>query len=248
MAEQDNGTAAGNGAGGIYEGFRYLRENAPVSREGQGPWRVARYHDVQEVLRDPRRFSSRVSPRSRQPGVAPTMLFTDPPDHFRLRKLVAPTFAEERIREWQPLVEARCTGLMDDLLREPEPDLVGTFASPLPVAVIASILGVQDGDLRQFKYWSDTIFSNIGLLLMGGDGGNIPPEVAKAGEEMNRHFLERIRDLRRQDEDNLLGHLVRVETDQGKLSDEEIADTVHYFISLWPEEIFVEWEKRGGYE
>ncbi len=80
------------------------------------------------------------------------------------------------------------------------------------------MLGVVDGDLQQFKFWSDKIFSNIGDILFAQPSA----EVQTAQREMDSYFLERIAQLRRHPEDNLLGRLVETETDDGKLTDYEV--------------------------
>jgi cytochrome P450 len=99
-----------------------------------------------------------------------------------------------------------------------QPDLVYELASPLPVTVIATMLGVGDGDFREFKRWSDTIFGNIGDILFRAPSG----EVASAAAEMNGYFSERIARLRKEEQPHLLGRLATVETEDGKLSDEEL--------------------------
>ena len=73
-----------------YEGFRLLRDHAPVTQlEDDGPWQVARHADVHAILRDHETFSSEVSTRPPEERGAPSMLFSDPPVHHRLRRLVS---------------------------------------------------------------------------------------------------------------------------------------------------------------
>jgi cytochrome P450 len=102
--------------------------------------------------------------------------------------------------------------------KDTELDLVQALAAPLPVMVIAEMLGVEDGDMATFKAWSDEIFSNIGEILFGTPS----PESERAAEEMNAYFLQRINDIRRAPKDHLLGQLVETETEDGKLDDEEL--------------------------
>ena len=76
-----------------YEGFKLLREHAPVSQlEADGPWQVARHADVNAILRDHATFSSDVSMQPEEKRGAPSMLFSDPPVHQRLRRLVSVDF------------------------------------------------------------------------------------------------------------------------------------------------------------
>lgn len=203
----------------FYAEFEELRKNNPVSRDGEtGPWRVALYDDVRAVLRDDQTFSSDVSLRAREPGASPSMLFSDPPVHNRLRKLVSRAFSPKRIAQQREPIAKRCEQLVSQMLQQDQPDLVFELASPLPVTVIADMLGVTDGNMRKFKYWSDTIFGNIGEILLGE-----PDEtVTKASDDMNAYFLARIKRLRDIPEQHLLSQLVHVETDDGRLTDSEL--------------------------
>lgn len=203
----------------VYAEYTTLRETQPVSRDEGGLWRVARYEDVRHVLKAHGEFSSVVSARLEEdPDVPPSMLFSDPPAHDRLRGLVNRAFTPRQIAAQTTQIEARCEALVQDLARNESADLVTAFAAPLPVGVIATMLGVEDGDFVEFKRWSDTIFSNIGDILIG-----TPSEAAvAAGEEMDAYFLERIEGLRRKPRTHLLSELVHVETEDGRLTNAEL--------------------------
>lgn len=202
----------------LYEHYRELRETAPVTGSPGGPWRVARYQDVHDVLRDHETFSSRISQRQLDDSMPPSMLFSDPPLHSRLRKLVARAFSPRNVSEQRELVARRCEELVSHLSDLDQPDLIAELAVPLPVTVISHMLGVADGDMGEFKRWSDTIFGNIGEILLGSPSS----EVAQAAAEMDAYFLERIERLRKHAESHLLSQLVHVETESGRLTDEEL--------------------------
>ena len=204
-----------NEAPGVYEYYRSLRRQAPVV-EQQGAWQVARYGDVRQILRDNETFSSAVAPLP--PGGVPSMLFSDPPIHNRLRKLVSYAFKPSHIEAQHGIVEARCDELMASMRQHEEVDLVDALAAPLPVTVIAQMLGVEDGNMQDFKRWSDKIFSNIGEILFAQPDAS----VRRATDEMNAYFLARIEKLRPAPGNNLLGRLIRTETEDGHLSDEEL--------------------------
>ena len=204
-----------SGALGVYEYYRSLRQQAPVA-EQQGAWQVARYGDVRQVLRDNETFSSAVAPLP--PGGVPSMLFSDPPIHNRLRKLVSYAFKPSHIEAQHGIVEARCDELMASMRQHEEVDLVDALAAPLPVTVIAQMLGVEDGNMQDFKRWSDKIFSNIGEILFAQPDAS----VRQATDEMNAYFLARIEKLRPAPGNNLLGRLISTETEDGHLSDEEL--------------------------
>ncbi|MDB2646180.1 cytochrome P450 [Pseudomonadales bacterium] len=202
-----------------YEGFKLLREHAPVSQlEADGPWQVARHADVNAILRDHATFSSDVSMQPEEKRGAPSMLFSDPPVHHRLRRLVSVAFKPSQIQLQEEQIRVRCNDLLDAIPVNTEVDLVTALAAPLPVMVIAEMLGVEDGDMATFKAWSDEIFSNIGEILFGTPS----PESERAAEEMNAYFLQRINDLRERPKNHLLGQLVATETEDGVLDDEEL--------------------------
>ena len=202
-----------------YDGFRLMREHAPVSQlEAGGPWQVARHADVNAILRDHATFSSDVSMQPEEKRGAPSMLFSDPPVHHRLRRLVSVAFKPSQIQLQEEQIRVRCNDLLDAIPVNTEVDLVTALAAPLPVMVIAEMLGVEDGDMATFKAWSDEIFSNIGEILFGTPS----PESERAAEEMNAYFLQRINDLRERPKNHLLGQLVATETEDGVLDDEEL--------------------------
>lgn len=200
-----------------YGYYRYLRDHEPVSRLEGGAWQVARHQDVHSILKDFETFSSDVSmqpPEERQPS----MLFSDPPVHNRLRKLVSYAFKPSHIEAQRSVVEVRCQELIKEMQRQQTVDLVDALASPLPVNIIAHMLGVVGGDMNTFKIWSDTIFSNIGDILFGVTS----EDAQRCSNEMNAYFLERIAELRINPVDHLLGRLVQTETEDGMLTDEEL--------------------------
>ena len=203
----------------LYEGFKLLRDHAPVTqREADGPWQVARHADVHAILRDHETFSSEVSIRPPEERGAPSMLFSDPPIHNRLRKLVSVAFKPGQIQLQEQQIRSRCNALLGAMPTDTELDLVQALAAPLPVMVIAEMLGVEDGDMAAFKAWSDEIFSNIGEILFGTPSA----ESEYAAQEMNAYFLQRINDIRRHPKEHLLGQLVATKTEDGKLDDEEL--------------------------
>jgi cytochrome P450 len=203
-----------------YPYYAYLRREAPVAPLGaMGLWGVARHEDVVRVLRDPETFSSVVGER-RLAGedVAPSMLFNDPPVHTRLRALIAKAFTPRVVELQRGAIQARARALVDGMLAKAEPDVVRDLAYPLPVMVIAHMLGVADGDHATFKRWSDAIIENVAPILLTGDDSAL----TEVNREFDRYFVARLEKLRRQPEENLLSELVHVETDEGRLTELEL--------------------------
>jgi cytochrome P450 len=127
-------------------------------------------------------------------------------------------FKPAHIEAQREQITSRCEALIDQLPVGEPFDLVPALAAPLPVMVIAEMLGVEDGDMAEFKLWSDAIFSNIADILFAE-----PSEAAvTASDAMNAYFLKEIEALRTSPRDHLLSRLVHVETDEGHLTDEEL--------------------------
>jgi cytochrome P450 len=89
------------------------------------------------------------------PPFRPSMSQLDEPDHKRLRGLVSQAFNQRSVDAWRPRIRAIAEALLDALAGRGPFDVIAEFAAPLPIIVIAEMLGVDPGDMRQFKRWSD---------------------------------------------------------------------------------------------
>jgi cytochrome P450 len=146
---------------------RARREHPVFHHEGLPVSSVFRWADCQAILRDTKTWSSSFPP---PPGfeaddLTPSMLVTDPPAHTRLRGLVSQAFTPKRIRELAPRIEQIANELVDDALARREVDLVEALTYPLPVIVIAEMIGVPAADRAQFKAWSDALVAPLGYVL-----------------------------------------------------------------------------------
>lgn len=223
----DGGPLAGiferMGAGGNpFPVFAMLRRTAPVLQfpGGAGFWGVFRYDDCVRILRDPVNFSSMVDALSmRGEKRPPTILFDDPPVHTRMRGLLSAAFTPRVVEEQADAIRENATRMIAGMLAEERPDLIAHLAYPLPVMVIAGMLGVQDGDMATFKRWSDAIIGNVGNSLI--DPSN--DAIADVNAEFDAYFRERLARLRAAPEENLLSELVNaVDEDGNRLSTEDL--------------------------
>jgi cytochrome P450 len=143
--------------------YRWLRTEQPVYRiPSSGTWVLSRWTDVQARLRDHAALSSArgVAP---EPGPAIGLIGVDPPDHERLRRVVQGVFTPRVIeRTWGNRIAAICDQLVDDALAAGTVDAFAALALPLPMQVVAELLGVADGDLADFKRWSDAMIAGVG--------------------------------------------------------------------------------------
>lgn len=147
-------------------------------------------------------------------------LFTaDPPEHTRHRKLISKALSPRSVRALEPQIRQITTDLIDAFIGRGSVDLIPEFAVPLPVTVIADILGVDRADIWTFKHWGDLMISgNIDLL-----SHERRREVAHAVVELHAYFVPRIEERRRQPTNDLLSIMVNTEVDgEPPLTTEEL--------------------------
>jgi len=155
-----------------YPYYRLMRERDPVHRNATiRTWFLTRHADVCELLRD-ERFSSDGTQGERYVPPPPgrgrpgrSMLVVDPPDHTRLRNLVSKAFTPRMVERLRPRIEAIAADLVDRLADESGADLISRFAYPLPVIVIAEMLGVPARDRAQFQEWSAVVVRGLDPVL-----------------------------------------------------------------------------------
>lgn len=214
-----------------YDWYTEMRDSDPVRYDpGRETWDVFRYGDVKSILADDERFST--SPRNitgfEEPGegqglVLDTMLFQDPPRHTELRSVVDDAFEPRTVREMEPRVREIASELLEDALAGGDRfDLVEALSYPLPVMVIADMLGVPREERDRFKRWSDTIVRGAGE---GTDPEQFLEEQQQAGQEMAAYFLERIEERRTEPRDDLLTTIATAEGEGGQLSRREALGT-----------------------
>ena len=195
--------------------FGDLRDEQPVARvrlpTGDHAWLVTRHADNRDLLASP--WLSRAAaakpgaPRIRRiPLDTESMTTMDPPEHTRLRKLVLRAFTSQRVAAMSPRIEKRAAGLIDDLVATgPPADLVGGFAEPLSLGVIAELLGVPATDFERFRTWSLTYLATT---------GRDPAAVAEAERQLKGYFTELIAARRSDPADDLLSDLVRARSEE----------------------------------
>ncbi|MER7169509.1 cytochrome P450 [Micromonospora sp. NPDC000207] len=152
--------------------YAQLRRDEPLVRVrlpyGEPFWLATRYADVRTVLGDPR-FSraaaaGRDEPRNTERLPASGMLGMDPPDHTRLRRLIAKAFTARRVERLREGTRAVADELVDGMLAAgPPADLVAHLATPLPIRVICDLLGVPVTDQDRFHTWAEAIVSTTSL-------------------------------------------------------------------------------------
>ena len=200
-----------------YPTYEELRRKDPVHRMRlQDAWVLTEFEDVDAVLRDNRRFVN----EGRDFGYIPyiSMLDRDPPDHTRMRNLVSRGFTPRSVAALEPRVQETVDKLLDDLAGRERIDLIQDFAFPLPVVVIAEMLGVPTEDREQFNDWSNVVSLTVDPLLNAAQ----IRQVRQAIEELFDYF-EALAEARRvQPRDDLISVLVAAEVDGERLAREEL--------------------------
>ena len=209
-----------------YPVYAALREKDPVHRSRlMNAWMFARHADVDAILRDHRSFSG--DPRkgtltARQQAMLPsadefTMLFLDPPDHRRLRALVNKAFTPRAVEALEPRIRETLAALLDDIDDPGGFDLMRAVAHPLPVIVIAEMLGVPHEDRARFAVWS----AQRARLLEPTVSPRERAVAQVATAEFDAFFRAIIERRRAAPEDDILSALVQAEEEGERLNERE---------------------------
>ena len=188
--------------------YARLRDEAPVAwHEGLGFWAVSRHADVLAVSRDAETFcSSRgilLMDLGRElPDVPGALLYVDPPQHQRYRRLVLPAFTPTRVRDLAGPIRARTAALLDEVPTGAPFDVVEALALPLPLLVIADLLGVPGEEWPAYARWSEAAIDA---------GTEQTPETEAAIGEMVTFLLEVVEAKRRDPGDDLISLLLATE-------------------------------------
>ncbi len=199
--------------------------------EHQQCWHVLGHPEASAVLSDPVVFSSDLT--ALQPDQDDLALFQrgnllrmDPPRHRALRSLVGQAFTPRVVADLEPRIAGLTTGLLDEVGERF--DLVDALAYPLPVMVIADLVGVPTSDRPLFRRWADVLLGQDvdpdEALLAAGE--RAVDAVAPVVREMNEYLLAHIRSRSRHPGGDLTSRLIRAEVDGERLAYEEIVGFV----------------------
>lgn len=222
-----------------YAVYKRMRDEAPVFKDEEwGEIFVSRHADIVPILRDAERFSSdnsNVSPEliAKRTGDAMSdnvqlggflggkvMLFSDPPDHNRLRRLAQHAFTPKAVDSWRPRVRALVDELLGDIGPGDEFDVMETLARPLPVFVIAEILGVPVEDRDRLADWSVHLARMIDPDTNLGDTDFT--KAIQSAMEFVQYFNALIEERRGTPRDDVVSVLVAAEEEGDRLSHDEL--------------------------
>ena len=219
-----------------YPTFASLRLNDPVHllnvSAGQQTWLLTRYQEAESALRDERFAKDQRNafpggehserPSSAADLVSLGMVDFDPPDHTRLRSLVAPFFTARRIEQWRERIQQITDVLIDGFEKNGEVDLIDAFAFPLPLTVISDMLGIPEADRPSLHQWTRVLaeaFDHPGTLH----------QADKSLQDFYDYLLELIERKRKESDDGLIHHLVQAGEEQ--LSARELVAMIFLLIT-----------------
>jgi cytochrome P450 len=223
--------------GDPYPDYEELRRSAPVVYdEATDHWLISRYRDVDALLRDRRFGRTYLHMATHQEMGRPTppgwhapfwdlinagILDMEPPDHTRVRKLVSKAFTPKFVEALRPRVQAIFDGLVDEVAGTGEFDMLPTLAEPLPVIVIADMLGVPAADQHLLRPWSADIVKMYELT---------PPvsaqqDAVRASVEFSEYLRGLARERRSHPGEDLISALVHVVDEGEHLTEDELVGT-----------------------
>ena len=200
-----------------YATYRQLRSTDPVHRmRVVDAWAVTRYHDVEAVLRDHKRFGN--AGRIMVETVPLSLLDLDSPEHTRIRLLVSKAFTPRAVARLHTRVQELADELLDGVAGKERFDLIGALGYPLPLTVIAEMLGVRPRDMDRFEEWSKALALSVDPVL----GRNQIHAIKGAEQDAFAYFETIIDERRRQPRDDLVSALLAAEEAGDRLSHQEL--------------------------
>jgi cytochrome P450 len=207
-----------------YPHFAHLRDHEPVYWiESLQSWAISRYEDVSAIAKNTQLFSSApiipaiLGDQNPVPEVN-WLISADPPEHTNLRRLVNKAFTPRMVAALEGRIKEIVAQLLDDIEQRGDFDFVRDFSTPLPLMVIAQMLGIEPERYREFKQWSDD--------MLRATGGEVSPEervrLRGSMNDLQHYFENAIEERRRNPREDLISALVRAEEESLALSAREV--------------------------
>jgi cytochrome P450 len=211
-----------------------MRKKLPlVYDERSGSWNAYQYNDVKQVLTNFVDFSSDFtkasipssssSPEAQERPFRRTLITSDPPMHRYLRSTISSAFSASSIEALGPRIKDISNALIDEVIEDGSMDLVRDFSYPLPVTVIAELLGIPVTDRDLFKRWADEVLKSIDEVVSAAKAGKVAGNrMQRLQKEMDEYFRNVIAEKRKTPSQDLITRLIKAEAGGKRLSDEEI--------------------------
>lgn len=198
--------------------FNELRQKSPVRYdESRSCWDVFRYEDVHFILKNPKMFSSERGSGTLQGSI----LTMDPPRHTKMRNLVNKAFTPKAVKDLTNKIEEVTLYLLDQVKEKATMDLVHDLAGPLPVIIIAELLGIPTKDRDLFKTYSDVLVE--GAKDNSSEAFQRMTQKRKEGNEFLKDYFKKIiKERTNNPEEDLISLLIEAKIDGEKLTEEEL--------------------------
>ena len=207
-------------AGDPYPAYRELRAMSPVCwNDVTKFWALLKYEDVRYVSSNPALFSSAKGitipdPEMPSPVQEGNLIFSDPPRHRQLRKLINAGFTRRQVAHLEPKIREIVRGILDGLEPGSAHEFAEEIAAPLPTRMIAELIGAPPDDWEQFRAWSDAATGTADPEI------ELDPFVAMG--QLYEYFQKLIAARRAEPRDDLLSVLAEAEIDEHRLTDEDL--------------------------
>ena len=212
--------------------YRALRQKAPLYGHQDIGIVLSRYADIDRVLRD-RRFGvatpspwrelfAQTAPPSMRLLSENSLLFIDPPQHTRVRGLVAQAFTPRRIEALRPRIEAMIDGILDGLVDRPSFDVMEAIAWPVPIMGVTELLGVPTTDQDLLHRWTHAITAVDELPLEL----DLLPAAGQAADEFLAYAADLVEERRRRPGDDLISGLLSAQADGERLGHDELLSMI----------------------
>ena len=192
----------------------HLHAEAPLAWDVQGFWLASRFEDVRAILLDHARFSSSAMVGQGSSGLPLPLLTDDPPRHSALRALLAKAFTPAAMEAMRPAIERMAENLAEAIPRGEEVDIVASLTAPLPVAVIAGMMGVPAERTADFKRWSNA--------MLGIQDGPIQTDRIRLLMELRDYFAGLAAERRARPGDDLVSALTKASGEGGALTNDQV--------------------------
>jgi cytochrome P450 len=215
-------------AGDPYPAYRELRAASPVCwNDVTNFWALLKYEDIRFVSSNPALFSSTSGvtipdPRAPSPVVPGSLIFTDPPRHRQMRKLINSGFTRRRVSVLEPKIREIVRGILDGVQPGSVHEFAEEIAAPLPTRLIAELIGAPPDDWEQFREWSDA--------ATGTADPEIELEPLVAMGQLFEYFQKLIAARRAEPRDDLLSVLAGAEIDGLRLTDEDLLNFAYLLL------------------
>ena len=196
--------------------YQRMRAQSPVYFEAQtGLWMIFDYHCVRWALTDHETFSSKHGPD--------WIVFTDPPRHTKLRALISKAFTPRSVVNLEPRIRELSRGLLQELKGRSEIDMVAEYSTPLPIMVIAEMLGIPLADRPRFARWNDVLLkTSYTVGRRDAEAMAAGAAFANATGEMSEYLIALRKQRDQNPADDLLTRLWQAEVDGQRLTHEEV--------------------------